>query len=106
MLEAAPVAASSSCKGQCPGTAIDGDWRNRTEHCEIWKELYERIEAELIAAGEEPLSLSAARRGVEAEVVDGWSRGDNIALHTLLLRRKLANTDGEWRSILRNLGTP
>ncbi|HTR41058.1 MAG TPA: radical SAM protein, partial [Pseudomonadales bacterium] len=21
------------CKGQCPGTAIDGDWRNRTEHC-------------------------------------------------------------------------
>jgi uncharacterized protein len=21
------------CKGQCPGTAIDGDWRNKTEHC-------------------------------------------------------------------------
>ena len=25
------------CKGQCPGTAIDRDWRNRTEHCEVWK---------------------------------------------------------------------
>src|SRR5205814_3871036 len=29
------------CKGQCPGTAVEGDWRNRTEHCEVWKGLYE-----------------------------------------------------------------
>ena len=28
------------CKGQCPGTAIDGDWRNRTEHCDLWKGLF------------------------------------------------------------------
>ena len=26
------------CKGQCPGTSIDGDWRNRTEHCDLWKD--------------------------------------------------------------------
>ena len=24
------------CKGQCPGTAMNGDWRNKTEHCDLW----------------------------------------------------------------------
>ena len=33
-----------ACKGQCPGTAVDGDWRNRTQHCEVWMTLYEHIE--------------------------------------------------------------
>ncbi len=28
------------CKGQCPGTAIDRDWRNRSEHCAVWKALF------------------------------------------------------------------
>ncbi len=32
------------CKGQCPGTAIGGDWRNRTEHCEVWKQLLDFTE--------------------------------------------------------------
>jgi uncharacterized protein len=34
------------CKGQCPGTAIDGDWRNRTVDCRLWYALFERIEAD------------------------------------------------------------
>jgi radical SAM protein with 4Fe4S-binding SPASM domain len=32
------------CKGHCPGTAIDGDWRNRTVNCRLWYGLFERIE--------------------------------------------------------------
>ena len=32
------------CKGHCPGTAIHGDWRNRTVHCRFWYALFERIE--------------------------------------------------------------
>lgn len=32
------------CKGHCPGTAIDGDWRNRTVNCRFWYALFERIE--------------------------------------------------------------
>lgn len=63
------------CKGQCPGTAIDGDWRNRTEHCDIWKAVYGRLEAELLAEGREPLSVAARRPEVEAVVFDGWSQG-------------------------------
>ena len=34
------------CKGQCPGTAIDGDWRNRSRDCKTWYALFERIEAD------------------------------------------------------------
>lgn len=32
------------CKGQCPGTAIDGDWRNRTKDCKFWTRLFEYFE--------------------------------------------------------------
>jgi uncharacterized protein len=32
------------CQGHCPGTAIDGDWRNRTVNCRLWFSLFERIE--------------------------------------------------------------
>jgi len=32
------------CKGHCPGTAIDGDWRNRTINCSLWYSLFSRIE--------------------------------------------------------------
>lgn len=35
-----------ACKGQCPGTAIDGDWRNRTRDCQYWYGLMSFIEEE------------------------------------------------------------
>lgn len=28
------------CKGQCPGTGIGGDWRNRTRDCGLWYHLF------------------------------------------------------------------
>ena len=40
------------CKGQCPGTAIDGDWRNRTADCETWYALFSMIETELMEDGQ------------------------------------------------------
>lgn len=63
------------CKGQCPGTAIDGDWRNRTEHCEVWKAVYGHLETELVAQGRKPLSLSADRERIEAAMLDRWRQG-------------------------------
>jgi uncharacterized protein len=63
------------CKGQCPGTAIDGDWRNRTEHCEVWKALYADIEQELVAGGLHPLSLSDRRHKLEAAMLGLWRNG-------------------------------
>ena len=54
------------CKGQCPGGSINGDWRNRSSKCDLWMALFPRFEAELIAKGRTPLSISPHRRGLEA----------------------------------------
>jgi len=72
------------CKGQCPGTAIDGDWRNRTEHCAVWMALFEHVEARLIAAGETPLSCAAIRPVLEALMARAWEAGQNPSLAELV----------------------
>ncbi len=46
------------CQGQCPGTAIDGDWRKRTRDCATWFAVLERLEAEMLERGESPASQS------------------------------------------------
>lgn len=71
------------CKGQCPGTALDGDWRNRSEHCETWKAVYEAFETRLTAQGREPLSLSPRRATVERQLIDSWARGQNVTVASL-----------------------
>lgn len=71
------------CKGQCPGTAIDGDWRNRTEHCDIWMELFEYVEKKLLARGIQPLSLRSERIPLEQSLVEEWSHGRNPKMHEL-----------------------
>lgn len=71
------------CKGQCPGTAIDGDWRNRTEHCEVWKWLFEKAEERLVAQGHQLLSLSTERTIVEHAMIDSWTKGRNPAISSV-----------------------
>lgn len=74
-----------ACKGQCPGTAEDNDWRNRSEHCAIWMSLFERIENDLVGLGRTPLSLAGElRRKVEVAMLDTWSRGRNISVREAL----------------------
>jgi len=65
------------CKGQCPGTAISGDWRNRSEYCGLWKALFERVERRIVAGGKKPLSLSRVLPSLERELVASWRRGEN-----------------------------
>lgn len=72
------------CKGQCPGTAIDGDWRNRTEHCAVWMSLFERFERGLVQQGCTPLSLHPGRARVEARFVDLWSRGTTSTIAAVI----------------------
>ncbi|EDM81098.1 heme d1 biosynthesis protein NirJ [Plesiocystis pacifica SIR-1] len=81
----------TACRGHCPGTGIDGDWRNRSEHCEVYFALFERLEAELIAKGEEPLSRSPLRPAIEARLTRAWARGENPSLAQL--RRRLAREE-------------
>ena len=68
------------CKGQCPGTAIRGDWRNRTEYCAVWKRLYEHLESDLRAQGQVPVSLREDREELEQLFVEAWRAGRNTNL--------------------------
>lgn len=79
------------CKGQCPGTAIAQDWRNRSEHCEVWKDLFEQEEKRLLEAGKWPVSDNVPLRNrIEAELVQAWSKGSNPGI-TQILRGVLSN---------------
>lgn len=80
-----------ACKGQCPGGAIDADWRNRSAHCGVWKYLFARVESDLELEGIEPLSSSPLRLEVEALLMDGWRSGVNPDLFRIVERlRKTA----------------
>ncbi len=68
------------CKGQCPGTAIDGDWRNRTRDCELWKGLFRHFEDELLDARESPVSVRPERGELEAAFVRLWAQGQTTTI--------------------------
>jgi radical SAM protein with 4Fe4S-binding SPASM domain len=68
------------CKGQCPGTSVDGDWRNRTEHCEEWKHLFRLIERRMILAGKIPLTIQPVRFELEKYQILAWEKGENPSI--------------------------
>jgi uncharacterized protein len=74
------------CKGQCPGGSINGDWRNRSSKCDLWMALFSRFEAELIAEGRTPLSVSPHRGALEAFALRQWTAGRSAYLHEELPR--------------------
>ena len=94
------------CKGQCPGTAINGDWRNRSEHCEVWKAVYQRLESDLLNDGVEPLSLSVQRERLEQVLVDSWTQGRSASVSDAV--QEIANggsaaVDLTWPTQLKEL---
>jgi uncharacterized protein len=74
------------CKGHCPGTAIEGDWRLRTEHCELWRALMGAIEGLMIASGEKPVTLPPHRAGIERVMLDGWKKGQRLTIEQAIAR--------------------
>jgi radical SAM protein with 4Fe4S-binding SPASM domain len=80
------------CKGQCPGTALRNDWRNRSEHCEVWMTAYARIERELIEDGSEPLSVSPLRESLESHFLKNWAAGRNTIMADALRSPIESNT--------------
>jgi uncharacterized protein len=73
------------CKGQCPGTAINGDWRNKSENCGVWMHFFEKLESDIIGEGEIPLSCNSAREKLEREMLIQWSQNNNPTLQSLLI---------------------
>jgi uncharacterized protein len=78
------------CKGQCPGTAIDGDWRNRTRDCRVWLTMYETLEQEALADGQVPLSLDPVRKQVENHMLAAWWSGRNPDYYQSVLDARAA----------------
>lgn len=52
-----------ACQGNCPGTSINGDWRNRSEQCSLWLRTFERVESALVSLGKKPISIDDELRG-------------------------------------------
>ncbi len=83
------------CKGQCPGTSIGGDWRNRTEHCEEWKQLFGIIERRMIQAGKVPLTIQPLRFDLEQRQMEAWERGENPSISRTLAEWHEGRAGGE-----------
>ncbi|MCC7207977.1 MAG: radical SAM protein, partial [Anaerolineae bacterium] len=74
------------CKGNCPGTALDGDWRNRSQDCPVWYPLLEHLEAEMLADGRAPISRHPQREQIEAMFLEAWASGQNTSMAHCLTR--------------------
>ncbi len=74
------------CKGSCPGTSLQGDWRNRSEHCGEWMALYEHFENVLLSEGVTPLSRLPVRKRLEEELLSIWKAGSDKTIASLLRR--------------------
>ncbi len=71
------------CRGKGPGTAIDGDWRNRSALCGVWKRLFLHVESELVLANRMPLTLSPLRPRLERHLSLLWETGRNASIRQL-----------------------
>ncbi|MCX8009300.1 MAG: radical SAM protein [Patescibacteria group bacterium] len=63
------------CKGQCPGTGINYDWRNKTNLCMMYYTLFEHFEKEYLEKGILPLSKSHLLKLLEEEMYKIWASG-------------------------------
>jgi len=68
------------CKGQCPGEAIGGDFRNRSSNCDIWTGVFEMMESFVLAARETPVSLHPNRADLEQAMLGEWANGRNCSI--------------------------
>lgn len=64
-----------ACKGNCPGEGLQGDWRRKTEHCAVLVRVFSALEANMVALGVQPFSLSPERARVEATQAALWQTG-------------------------------
>ncbi|KKL95515.1 hypothetical protein LCGC14_1853820 [marine sediment metagenome] len=87
-----------ACKGNCPGTGTDRDWRERTEHCGVLMQTFEFMEAQLVANGKVPFSLDERREVVERMMVAQWQGGQQASVrHTLEAYGRGDTYSGEGR---------
>lgn len=72
------------CKGYCPGTAIDEDWRNRSGLCELIRHMLAQEEDRLIDSGKVPLSQAGDRVAIETKLLEHYAVGVNAKLSAMV----------------------
>lgn len=75
------------CKGHCPGTGLDMDWRNKPDTCLTWKTSFAIYEKLLQQKGKVPLSLDPQLKKYEDIMMYGYSRG--VELRLSLIKKHL-----------------
>lgn len=68
------------CKGHCPGTGLDMDWRNKPDSCLSWKVSFGIYERLMVQKGQTPLSLHPDLKKYEEIMLYGFSRGVELRL--------------------------
>ena len=70
------------CKGNCPGTAIDGDWRNRSRDCGLWYALFSRLEMEMRLKAKVPITDRPPKElaRMKAVMMRAWEMGIPMTL--------------------------
>ena len=79
------------CRGYCPGTALDADWRNRSEHCGTIKALFGYFEQVLLDNRIVPITMRPELKDIEKAELEGnttiqsshvdWWMIDGIKVH-------------------------
>jgi uncharacterized protein len=72
------------CSGYCPGSSIDGDWRNKTIHCSTLKSLFAYYEEKCTAMMHEPFTKREDINEINLKYIDGLLQGKIISVPELL----------------------
>lgn len=72
------------CRGQCPGTAIDFDWRNRSVYCETWRGLFSHVENQMLQKGETPITCHPNIKDIEKGLLASWTEGRRPSIETIM----------------------
>ncbi len=86
-----------ACKGSCPGEAIGGDWRRKTEHCSTLQRVFGALEIRLASLGFRPISSDKKRRtNLEGRLLEAYAAGVPLGIQTAENGGKLnhAHADG------------
>lgn len=76
-----------SCYGQCPGTAIGGDWRMRSSYCDLWVRLLDFGANLLRASRIVPLCDKPDRVELAEQLFQLWAKDTTATIDGLLQKK-------------------
>jgi uncharacterized protein len=83
-----------ACNGYCPGSSIDGDWRNKTTYCSSLKKMFAYYETKVESQGIVPYSKRPGRERMEEIYINEISSGRPKPTMTQLADMVGAETHG------------